>query len=148
MGFFVSTLLLWALSPIQHKPTQNPWWLAKTSSLGYLLWDCVHQSVTDISWRKSSVDLEGVSTNPFMTCSLSSLTAKLELLNRSGKLQDTWQRNNGHFFSCSRHLDVMLSCQGWRKNIIQSLLRIKGSTNFLGKWSLAELKPGRDNPGN
>lgn len=34
------------------------------------------------------------------------------------------------------------------KNIIQSLLRIKWNTDFLGKWSLAESKPGRDNPVN
>lgn len=35
-----------------------------------------------------------------------------------------------------------------KKNIIQSLLRIKWNTNFLGKWSLAESKQGRDNPVN
>lgn len=79
---------------------------------------------------------------------LDQLSAKLELVNRTGKLQDTWQRNNGHFFCCSRHLDVMLGCQGWGKNIIQSLLKIKCKMNFLVKWPLAESKPGRDNPGN
>lgn len=85
---------------------------------------------------------------PIYDRQLDQLSAKLELVNRTGKLQDTWQRNNGHFFCCSRHFDVMLGCQGWGKNVIQSLLRIKCSINFLGKWSLAESKPGRDNLGN
>lgn len=88
--------------------------------------------------KKSSIGLERVSTDPFMMFSLSSLSAKLELVNRTGKLQHTWQRNNGHFFCCGRHLNVMLGCQGWGKNIIQSLLRIKCNTNFHWKWSLAD----------